>query len=56
MTDQELSEAQSATVPEDEDAGLRQSADPDPDADALTDRPAGLGEPAEDPDPLVPGT
>lgn len=57
MSYQDLPEVQSAD-PEVQNPGLRQSADPDPDPDAATatDRPAGLGDPAEDPDPMVPGT
>ena len=40
---------------EGEDRDVRLSADPDPDPDAPVepDRPPGLGEPAEDPDPPV---
>ncbi len=56
MTYQDLPEVQSATDPEVADPGLRRSADPDPDAETATDRPAGLGEPAEDPDPMISGT
>lgn len=54
MTYQDLPEVQSATDPEVPDPGLRQSADPD--AETATDQPAGLGEPAEDPDPMISGT
>lgn len=58
MTENELPEEASATVPDDQDDELRQSSDPDPypGSDTSPDRPAGLGEPAEDPDPPVSGT
>jgi hypothetical protein len=46
--DPQAEEAQPAVPPR-----LSADPDPDPDADVLPDRPSGLGEPAEDPDPEV---
>ena len=56
MTEQQNADPRDPQVEETQETvppRLSADPDPDPDADVLPDRPAGLGESAEDPDPEV---